>query len=66
MAGGLVSRHPLAVDGRGRVVTLTLRGRALIDEMYPIHLTTEETLLAPLDATERAQLEALLVKLAVG
>jgi len=66
MAGGLVARHPLAEDGRGRVVTLTQSGRRLIDEMYPVHLTTEETLLAPLDAAERAQLEALLVKLAVG
>lgn len=66
MAGGLVARHPLADDGRGRIVTLTQRGRKLIDEMYPIHLTTEEALLAPLDATERAQLEALLRKLAVG
>lgn len=66
IAGGLVSRHPLAEDGRGRVVTLTQSGRALIDRMYPDHLKTEEALLAPLDRAERAQLEALLVKLAVG
>lgn len=66
MAGGLVSRHPLVVDGRGRVVTLTRSGRMLIDEMYPVHLTTEEALLAPLNAAERAQLEVLLIKLAVG
>ncbi|MEW1974476.1 hypothetical protein AB0301_05250 [Microbacterium profundi] len=65
-AGGLVARHPLAEDGRGRVVTLTQSGRTLIDEMYPVHLTTEEALLAPLDAAERAQLEALLIKLAIG
>lgn len=29
MIGGLVSRHPRADDGRGRVVTLTRRGREL-------------------------------------
>jgi hypothetical protein len=34
--------------------------------VYPVHLMTEEALLAPLDRGERAQLEALLVKLAVG
>ena len=66
IAGGWVSRHPLAVDGRGRVVTLTESGRNLIDEMYPLHLATEDALLAPLEAHERAQLEALLVKLAIG
>ncbi len=66
MAGGLVARHPLAEDGRGRVVTLTQSGRTLIDEMYPVHLATEEALLRPLDKAERAQLEALLIKLAIG
>lgn len=66
MAGGLVSRHPLAEDGRGRMVTLTQSGLTLIDEMYPIHLMTEEALLEPLDKAERAQLERLLIKLAIG
>lgn len=66
IASGLVARHPLADDGRGRIVTLTPSGRSLIDEMYPVHLVTEDALLAPLDEAERAQLEALLIKLAVG
>lgn len=65
-AGGLVARHPHSGDGRGRVVTLTRSGLRLIDEMYPVHLIREESLLAPLDATERAQLEALLIKLIEG
>lgn len=62
----LAARTPDAEDGRGRVVSLTPRGRELIDEIYPVHLAKEETLLAPLDADERAQLEQLLRKLALG
>jgi DNA-binding MarR family transcriptional regulator len=61
---GLALRHPAADDGRGRMVSLTERGLALIDEMYPAHLAKEESLLGPLSATERKQLEALLRKLA--
>lgn len=65
-AGGLVSRHPHAEDGRGRIVELTPAGRALIDEIYPTHLALEESLLAPLSAGERAELERMLRKLITG
>lgn len=53
-------------DARGRLVSLTPRGVDLIDEMYPVHLATEDELLGPLDSDERRQLESLLVKLTLG
>lgn len=62
----LASREPQTSDARGRMVSLTERGVKLIDEMYPRHLERERELLAPLDPTERAQLETLLRKLAYG
>lgn len=63
---GLVTRHPHAEDGRGRIVGLTPEGRSLIDEIYPTHLALEESLLAPLSATERVELERILSKLITG
>ncbi|MGM7669071.1 MarR family winged helix-turn-helix transcriptional regulator [Microbacterium sp. A93] len=65
-AAGLVTRHPHAEDGRGRVVGLADEGRALIDEIYPTHLALEESLLAPLSAAERRELERMLRKLITG
>ena len=62
-AAGLVRRHLSDDDARARSVELTSAGRDLIDTAYPAHLQLEETLLAPLDRGERAQLEALLRKL---
>lgn len=62
-AAGLVERHPDPDDARGRLVQLTDAGRALIDAVFPGHLAREESLLAPLTAAERGQLERLLRKL---
>lgn len=60
---GLVGRRVSTADGRGRVIGLTERGRALVDRLHPLHLANEDRLLRPLDAEERAQLAALLRKL---
>ena len=65
-ARGLVVRGPHPDDGRGVLVTLTGAGRRLVDEVLPAHLATEERLLAPLTAAERAELAALLALLDEG
>lgn len=65
-AAGLVGRRSQPEDARGRIISLTAAGLALIDEVYPTHLAEEEALLSPLSAGERTQLEALLRKLALG
>jgi DNA-binding MarR family transcriptional regulator len=59
-ARGLVARGPHPEDGRGVVVTLTEAGRALVDEVLPAHLATEERLLEALSPADRETLAALL------
>ena len=59
---GLVERRVSDADARGRHVRLTDRGRALIDQAYPVHLRNEARLLAGLSSAERDQLAALLRK----
>src|ERR1700693_5010066 len=59
-AAVLVERLPDPDDRRGRLVTLTPKGSALVDEAITAHLANEERLLGGLTADERAQLAALL------
>lgn len=59
-ARGLVARGPHPEDGRTALVTLTPAGLALVDEVLPAHLATEERLLAALPDADRAALAALL------
>lgn len=59
---GLVTRRPSAVDGRGRVVALTPKGRTLIDEAFTDHIANEHRLLAGLDTKDIEQLQAVLTK----
>jgi DNA-binding MarR family transcriptional regulator len=61
---GLVERRPSAEDGRGRVVRLTDRGRAVIDEAMTAHAANEARLLAALGERDREQLAHLLGRLA--
>jgi DNA-binding MarR family transcriptional regulator len=61
---GHVTRRPSDVDGRGRVVALTSRGRRLTDELIAVHLANEARILAPLTAIQRVQLAELLGVLA--
>ncbi|WP_086514155.1 MarR family winged helix-turn-helix transcriptional regulator [Clavibacter michiganensis] len=60
---GLVTRLPRPEDGRGKLVELTAAGRELVDRVLPDHISTEEALLAPLDAAERRTLAELLARL---
>lgn len=50
---GLVTRTPSGEDGRVVHVTLTARGRALIDKALGDHVATEHRLLATLSKTQR-------------
>ncbi|MEV0245779.1 MarR family transcriptional regulator [Nocardia sp. NPDC050712] len=60
---GLVHRRAAEDDARGRLIQLTDRGRALIDEAIGEHLRNETRLLSGLTADERAALITLLRKL---
>jgi DNA-binding MarR family transcriptional regulator len=63
---GLVRRVPDPGDGRGLLVELTRKGRALVDRVAPLHLANERRLLAPLSAKEQDLLARLLRKLLQG
>jgi DNA-binding MarR family transcriptional regulator len=60
---GIIARTPDPEGGRGSRVTLTDRGRALFDEIAPLHLANEERLLSALTAEEQAHLADLLRRL---
>ncbi len=63
-AEGLVERRPDPNDRRGKLVVLTPKGRALIDETITAHVENEVRLLgAALSAKEQKTLTALLAKL---
>jgi DNA-binding MarR family transcriptional regulator len=57
---GLVSRSPDPQDKRGVLVTLTTRGRAVVDAALTDLLRSERELLTGLDAAQRRELAALL------
>ncbi|GAB3248204.1 MarR family winged helix-turn-helix transcriptional regulator [Kineosporia babensis] len=59
---GLVSRRVSEVDGRGRVVALTVRGRELIDQAYTAHMANEHRLLEHFTPPERQALQVLLTQ----
>lgn len=59
-AAGLVTRRPSDVDGRGRVVALTPRGKDVIDAAFGAHMANERRLLDALDPDDVAQLERLM------
>lgn len=60
---GLVRRLPDPGDGRGLLVELTRKGRALVDRVALLHLENERRVLAPLSAEEQTRLAGLLRKL---
>lgn len=62
-AAGLISRHMHPSDRRKVDVELTPSGVALVDEVTGALMANESKLLDALDATEQAQLRALLKKL---
>ena len=61
---GYVTRSRADADGRRRVVTLTDRGRALVDEMITVHVANEAAILAPLGTSATDELARLLGELA--
>lgn len=63
-AKDLVVRIPDAVDRRSIRVQLTDKGRALVDELLPLHMANEQRLLTALSGDDRAQLNTLLRGLA--
>ena len=63
---GLIARLPDATDARSRLVELTDAGHRLVDELAPLHLANERSLLAALTRDEQRTLAALLTKLLVS
>lgn len=59
-ADGLVARRPSETDGRGRVVGLTERGRALVDDVIEAHLENERGLVNLVAPDDRAALRRIL------
>jgi DNA-binding MarR family transcriptional regulator len=57
---GLVTRSPDPADRRGLVITLTLRGREVIDEAVVAGLDAQREVLERLPETSRRRLSALL------
>ena len=57
---GLVTRRSSEVDGRGRVIRLTERGRETIDAAVTDHLANERRLVDELDPADAAALERIL------
>lgn len=57
---GLVIRRENAADGRGRIVRLTAAGLRVFDQAFTEHMNNEARLIAPLNDSERAELERLL------
>ena len=60
---GLIKRLPNPNDRRGILVRLTEQGIALMDEVYPAHITNEDQILSSLTITEREVLTDLLRKM---
>lgn len=55
-ARGLITREPSDSDGRGVRVALTRKGIAVIDQLLPRHVETENNILVALSPAERDQL----------
>lgn len=62
---GLIERLPWEHDGRVVLMQLTAEGEALIDQEFPHMLASDARMLSGLSPHERAQLAALLRKLAL-
>ena len=63
---GLISREPAITDRRSLLVTLTARGKDLIEAVMPDHLANEKRLLAGLDSTTQGDLARLLRQAALA
>jgi DNA-binding MarR family transcriptional regulator len=63
---GLIKRDPDPDDRRGTLISLTPKGRALIDTVTKAHLANERRLLSALSESEQRRLADLLRKLRLG
>jgi DNA-binding MarR family transcriptional regulator len=63
---GLIARSPDPADRRGTLISLTDRGRVLIDTLTEAHLENERRILAALGDADRRQLADLLRTLQLG
>lgn len=59
-ADGLIRRVPDPDDGRGMLVELTERGKALVESIAPEHVANEQRMLAALPPAQQNQLAGLL------
>lgn len=59
----LVTRRTCDDDGRSRLIRLTDRGRATVDELIRAHLDNEAALVRELTVEQRAQLAELLASM---
>jgi DNA-binding MarR family transcriptional regulator len=62
-AAGHITREPDPTDRRGVLITLTPRGRRLVDQAAVRHMANERRILSGLTAADRRQLADLLRKL---
>ena len=65
-SAGLITRAPDPLDGRGRRVRLTARGRKLVEAAAAPHLDNERRLLRGLSSQEQRTLARLLKKLLIS
>jgi DNA-binding MarR family transcriptional regulator len=63
---GLIERAPDPDDRRGVIISLTPKGRALIDRLTEAHMENERRLLGALSEAEQRRLADLLRKLQLG
>ncbi len=65
-ARGLIRRQPDPNDGRSTTVSLTRKGKGLVDVILPEHVANEQRLLSELTDQEHAELANLLETLATS
>ena len=65
-SAGLIAREAHPDDRRAVLVSLTPAGEKLADDAFAVSLAAQQQLLAPLSATEQAQLAATLKKLLIA
>jgi DNA-binding MarR family transcriptional regulator len=63
---GYLTRQPDPSDRRGILITLTAKGRKLVDKAVTDHVANEQRILARLTKTEQRELAGLLRKLQLG
>jgi DNA-binding MarR family transcriptional regulator len=63
---GLVERQVSEADRRARLLSLTPKGEKVYARLRPIHLSANETILAPITADERKLLISLLIRVIEG